>query len=148
MDSSYGGMLLRYSAPNINLVKLLVQSGADINVEEGENKTTALLQATLHGHSQIVQYLLDKGAEINAPSKDGNSSLWFSLLVLAFGSRFWFLLLVLAFGSLFWFSLLVLAFGSRFWFLLLVLTLVLSFGSRFWFSLWFSLLVLAFGSCF
>ena len=57
--------------PNIDLVKLLVQSGADINVEEGDTKTTALLQAIMYGHTQIVQYLLDKGADINALSKDG-----------------------------------------------------------------------------
>ena len=61
--------------PNIDLVKLLVQSGADINVEEGKTKVTALLQAIMSGHTQIVQYLLDKGADINALSKDGNSSL-------------------------------------------------------------------------
>ena len=60
---------------NIDLVKLLVHSGADINVEEEETKATALLLAIMSGHTQIVQYLLDKGADINALSKDGHSSL-------------------------------------------------------------------------
>ena len=37
--------------PNIDLVKLLVQSGADINVEERETKTRALLQAIMSVHA-------------------------------------------------------------------------------------------------
>ena len=66
--------------PNIDLVELLVQSGADINVEGGKTKAIALLQATMHGHTQIVQYLLYKGADINALSKNGYSSLMIACL--------------------------------------------------------------------
>ena len=59
----------------------------------------------------------------------GSYIVWFSILVLSFGSQFWFLV---------WFSVLVLSLvlgfgGSRFWFLVLlsvlVLSLVLGFGS-------------------
>ena len=48
--------------PHENLVKLLVQSGADINLKRKLQKT-ALMCAAERGHTSIVKYLLDEGAQ-------------------------------------------------------------------------------------
>ena len=59
--------------PNKNLIELLVQSGAHF-VIPGEG-LTALGIATMNGHVDIVQYLVGKGAPVNAQGSDGTTSL-------------------------------------------------------------------------
>ena len=59
-------------------VKLLLDNGADPNVEGGPNSdcslecTSALIEAAKKGHTDMVTLLLDKGADINV--KDSTSS--------------------------------------------------------------------------
>ena len=60
-------------APNIDLVKLLVESGAQLAIP-GE-KITSLSIATIRGHTDIVQYLVSSGAPVDAPNEDGVTSL-------------------------------------------------------------------------
>ena len=45
---------------------MLLDKGADINAQGGDYGT-ALLAASLGGHDQIVQMLLDKGADLIRP---------------------------------------------------------------------------------
>lgn len=47
------------------IVQLLLDKGADVNVQGGDDGT-ALQAASSHGHREIVQSLLDKGADVNA----------------------------------------------------------------------------------
>lgn len=48
-------------------VKMLIEKeGVDINAKESEIGATALLVASVKGHLEIVQYLINKGADINA----------------------------------------------------------------------------------
>ena len=61
--------------PNNDLVRLLVQSGADISIKGGELQYTALMVAVDRGHTSIVQYLLDEGALVNTQNVDGATSL-------------------------------------------------------------------------
>ena len=60
-------------APNIDLVELLVESGA-LLVIPGE-EITVLAIATIHGHTGIVQYLVSAGAPVDAPNEGGVTSL-------------------------------------------------------------------------
>ena len=61
--------------PNNDLVRLLIQSGADISIKGGELQRTALMVAAYHGHTSIVQYLLDEGAPVNTQDVYGGTAL-------------------------------------------------------------------------
>ena len=61
--------------PQYELVKILVQSGADLNIKAGEEQGTALMYAAARGHTSIVQYLLDEGAPVNTQDVNGVTSL-------------------------------------------------------------------------
>ena len=68
-------MLACYSeTPHNDLMRLLVQSGADISIK-GEQQRTALMYAAERGHTSIVQYLLDEGAPVDTQDVDGVTSL-------------------------------------------------------------------------
>ena len=61
--------------PNNDLVRLLIQSGADISIKDSELQRTALMLAAGRGHTSIVQYLLDEGAPVNTQGVDGVTAL-------------------------------------------------------------------------
>ena len=61
--------------PQYELVKLLVQSGADINMKTSEQQWTALMIAAERSRTSFVQYLLDEGAPVNTKSVNGNTAL-------------------------------------------------------------------------
>lgn len=50
-------------------VKLLVSGGAEVNVAEHERGQTALMWASAQQHADVVEYLLDHGADLNARTK-------------------------------------------------------------------------------
>lgn len=49
----------------LNVVKLMVERGADLNYKHPITKMTALSLAAVDGHTEIVKYLLSKGADPN-----------------------------------------------------------------------------------
>ncbi|RDW85731.1 hypothetical protein BP5796_04056 [Coleophoma crateriformis] len=55
---------------HINIVKLLVEKGADINAAD-MNGRTLLYRASENGHIDVVKLLLEKGADVNATDKNG-----------------------------------------------------------------------------
>jgi len=59
---------------NYELVLVLIENGADINIrnEEGE---TALIAATDQGYQGIMELLLKKSADVNAKNNDGDTAL-------------------------------------------------------------------------
>ena len=61
--------------PQYELVKLMVQSGADLNIKTSKRQSTALILAAERRHASIVQYLLDEGAPVNTQDVDGATSL-------------------------------------------------------------------------
>ena len=56
---------------------LLLQDTLDINVQDSF-ETTALQLAAMKGHLNVVQLLMDRGAEINTSNHRGESSLYFA----------------------------------------------------------------------
>ena len=61
--------------PQYELVKLMVQSGADLNIKTSQLQRTALMAAAECGHTSIVRYLLDEGAPVNTQDVNGSTSL-------------------------------------------------------------------------
>ena len=53
---------------NVSAMKVLLDSGAQVNVKETLRGTTALMWAADQGHAAAIQLLLDHGADTNARS--------------------------------------------------------------------------------
>ncbi|KAK2843256.1 hypothetical protein Q7C36_011471 [Tachysurus vachellii] len=68
--------LMRVSAlsGNTAVASLLVQAGADINVQDKDGKTPLMLAVVNH-HEQLVKLLLDSGADRNVKNEFGSSLL-------------------------------------------------------------------------
>jgi ankyrin repeat protein len=60
---------------HLNVVKLLVEKGAEIDYAHPVNKMTALHLAAYSGHDDVVKYLLSKGADPNRKMSRGVSIL-------------------------------------------------------------------------
>jgi ankyrin repeat protein len=69
----HGDSALRLAAyeGRLAIVKRLVEAGAQIEMEGW----TPLIYATFNGHGEVVEFLLTKGADINAVSESGMSAL-------------------------------------------------------------------------
>lgn len=65
-----GRSALQAAAENnhLEIVKMLLTRGADVNVPAPARGYTALQIACLRGHYELVKYLLDHGAGVNAPA--------------------------------------------------------------------------------
>ena len=48
---------------DLEIVRLLSSSGADVNAED-DDSWTALLNATKEGHLEVVKFLVDNGAKL------------------------------------------------------------------------------------
>ena len=61
-------------------VQRLIAKGADVNSKDKKYGNTALMWASYNGNVEIVQALIDKGADINANSNPGRTALmWASI---------------------------------------------------------------------
>jgi ankyrin repeat protein len=61
---------------NVEIVKLLIDRGADINIiTVDRNRGTALHDAALKGNMEIVKMLIEKGSNVNATNKSGGTVL-------------------------------------------------------------------------
>ena len=61
--------------PLNDLVRLLIEYGANINIKDTELHRTALMNAAQRGHTSIVQYLLEQGAPVDTQDVNGATSL-------------------------------------------------------------------------
>ena len=55
--------------------RLLIQNGADLSFR-ADGEMTALMDAAWEGRSEMVQLLIESGADINATNNHDMSSLW------------------------------------------------------------------------
>jgi ankyrin repeat protein len=58
----------------MEMVKLLLSRGAEINSRDGEGRT-ALMWAAQNGRREIVAFLLAQGADVNAEDREGKKAL-------------------------------------------------------------------------
>lgn len=59
---------------NLELVKMCIEKGADINGADTIGNT-ALMWASAKGHLDVVKFLVENGAKVNAKSKEGKTAL-------------------------------------------------------------------------
>ena len=60
---------------NLNAVKKYLAEGIDINAKGGSLKSTVLLSATLYDQVEMVECLIQNGADVNAKGEDGATAL-------------------------------------------------------------------------
>jgi len=61
---------------DVNIIKMLVENGANVNIKDSGQKWTALHFAAREGHADIVEFLIESGAEIDPQDVFGNTPLW------------------------------------------------------------------------
>lgn len=66
-DKYFGWTALQIAANQgqLEVVKVLIDKGADINYQHPISKNTALHLAALSNHPEVVTYLISKGADVN-----------------------------------------------------------------------------------
>jgi hypothetical protein len=76
----YNSPLLVISAGDMpaQIVRLLLDAGADINAASPLTGTTALAHASMKGHQDVVRLLLEQGAVVDAPTNSGATPLIFA----------------------------------------------------------------------
>ena len=60
---------------NLPVVKQALIDGADPNAKDPQSGSTMLATAALMGHTEIVELLLEHGADVNTKSRDGSTAL-------------------------------------------------------------------------
>ncbi|EAX97995.1 hypothetical protein TVAG_114470 [Trichomonas vaginalis G3] len=63
---------------SIELTKLLISNGADVNARDIENRKTALHYAAERNCKNLVEFLISCGAEVNAKDKNGLSAIHYA----------------------------------------------------------------------
>ena len=70
-------LLLAAIAGELDVVKVLVDNGADVNARDNVG-TMPLMWAAFMGELEVIKFLMDKGADVNAKDKDGRTPLIFA----------------------------------------------------------------------
>ena len=75
-----GGTALSFAADrgNLEIVRMLVENGADINVTDGEMGITPLMDSAYMNQYEVVKYLLEQGAGKTLLDKSGNDALYYA----------------------------------------------------------------------
>ncbi len=64
---------------DLDILQLLISSGAEIDVFDG-SRETPLYKAASRGHQNVVEFLIANGANINAKSQDGGMPVYIAAL--------------------------------------------------------------------
>ena len=64
-------LMLASASGHTEVVRLLLEWEADIDLQEKEDGFTALLLASATGHTEIVKLLLEQDADLDAKAKNG-----------------------------------------------------------------------------
>ena len=86
---SQSAILVAARKGHIDIVKLLLENGADVNAKSSDSLTwfsgwTPLISACENGHFETAKLLIENGADVNASSKSG----WTALMSAARGGYF------------------------------------------------------------
>ncbi|MEO8052741.1 MAG: ankyrin repeat domain-containing protein [Acidobacteriota bacterium] len=73
-------LLIASGAGSVAEVKLLLEVGLDVNATEPEKGQNALMWAAAEGHPDVVDLLIQKGANVNAASKSGFTPVVFATM--------------------------------------------------------------------
>lgn len=75
---TYTPLMISVARPNSNISfsKLLIDSGADLNLQDNQGNT-ALIMASTSNNDEAVAQLLKEGAELNIQNEKGNTGLMF-----------------------------------------------------------------------
>jgi ankyrin repeat protein len=68
-----GALIKAAKSNDIAQIQALLNSGADVNTKDNDNKT-ALMWAALKGHANVVKLLLDKGAYVHVKSRSSGKT--------------------------------------------------------------------------
>ncbi|KAE8752803.1 hypothetical protein FOCC_FOCC000541 [Frankliniella occidentalis] len=60
---------------HINIARLLLSHGGDVNIQTRSGRATALLRAAFSGKKEMCQFLIEKGADVKAVDDDGQTVL-------------------------------------------------------------------------
>ena len=81
-EKDIGGMTaiqLAVRDDNLEIIKLLIDSGADVNIGSTRLKFAPLHIAARRGDAEMVDLLIANGAEVNLPDHEGGSALHFAV---------------------------------------------------------------------
>jgi ankyrin repeat protein len=70
--------MIAANSGNAAAVKQMIAAGADVNAEEPAKGQTALMWAAAEGHADVVQVLIEHGANVKSASKSGFTPLLFA----------------------------------------------------------------------
>ena len=73
-DDGQSGLQVAFKTGNFDIAKLLIERGADVNLQDQEGDT-ALHRAAQNGNDRILKMLLVKGANPNLKNKVGGTAL-------------------------------------------------------------------------
>lgn len=60
---------------DLNLIKLLITHGVDINYKSTYHNNTALLNSIKNKHFKVAEYLISQGADVNVQDFNGQTAL-------------------------------------------------------------------------
>jgi ankyrin repeat protein len=69
--------MVAVAADNVDLVLLLLERGAQINLQD-ESGTSSLMLSCLAGYTRVTKVLLGHGADVNIQNSDGITALMMS----------------------------------------------------------------------
>lgn len=76
--SRAGALVKAAEKGNLKIVKLLLESGVDINEKLCDREENPLMKTAAFGKIEVIKYLLEKGADITARDDRGNTALLYA----------------------------------------------------------------------
>ncbi|MBR1604047.1 MAG: ankyrin repeat domain-containing protein, partial [Synergistaceae bacterium] len=59
---------------NPEVIKLLIDAGADVNARNEDGKTALMAAARYNQNPEVIETLVDVGADVNARNEDGETA--------------------------------------------------------------------------
>jgi ankyrin repeat protein len=65
------------SNPDVDVIRLLIDAGADVNAVVDNCGSTLLISASCKSNPDVVRLLIDAGANVNLKDRDGKNALYY-----------------------------------------------------------------------